>query len=489
MNCWQSKFFLLYLLFSASLVEAQLSGSNISEYQFGNLPKVSPFNYHTFYNRSVLQYSKGGFKVNTMLELFQSPVLSRNYINPTQIGLSYKNKIVEVKLGNFFETVGRGTLLRSFEIPGSILEDKGFRSRSYFFRDVFGASVKLRLRNFQLKGIHGNTLDNLYPPNQSFQARRPDQVSVLHGEYNLRNHKIGAATLWLNNAQGLNGYGMLSAGGPITSIFNYYAEFSKKVSDENISDFSTSAAYAFYGGLNFSYQKVGASLEIKKYQNFLLGSGINQPPALVREHTTRVLNRSTHVLQPSNESGIQLEAFYEVTPKSMLTLNYTYNTNFFGKPFYFNEYFAEFNHEINAHTQFKIFADYANDDTKLEKNRVSSGVMFDFSLFQKQKFKIEVEFQKMQRLQYSVVNQVYALSYFPNKKLTLNAVLELSNDPFLTSVPQRYWPGINAKYKVNEKISIQIFAGKRRGGPSCNAGICYEVLDFEGVETRVSVRF
>lgn len=66
---------------------------------------------------------------------------------------------------------------------------------------------------------------------------------------------------------------------------------------------------AFYGNLNYSMNKIGFSLEWKNYQNFLIASGINEPPALVREHSYLVLNRSTNVLLPDNESGVQFEFF------------------------------------------------------------------------------------------------------------------------------------------------------------------------------------
>jgi hypothetical protein len=37
--------------------------------------------------------------------------------------------------------------------------------------------------------------------------------------------------------------------------------------------------------------------------------------------------------------------------------------------------------------------------------------------------------------------------------------------------------------------TISMFAGKRRGGPACTSGICYEVLDFEGIEIRLKTIF
>ena len=81
--------------------------------------------------------------------------------------------------------------------------------------------------------------------------------------------------------------------------------------------------------------------------------------------------------------------------------------------------------------------------------------------------------------------------------LNLSVVWEISNDPYLTDQPDtpesessiRNWPGLEASYRINPTNTISVFAGKRRGGPACTSGICYEVLDFEGVEIRFKTRF
>jgi len=68
-------------------------------------------------------------------------------------------------------------------------------------------------------------------------------------------------------------------------------------------------------------------------------------------------------------------------------------------------------------------------------------------------------------------------------------VSELTNDSYITEDNHKVWLGANFKYQLNKQNSIQLFAGSRRGGPACNAGICYEVLDFKGVEIRLTSRF
>ena len=94
-------------------------------------------------------------------------------------------------------------------------------------------------------------------------------------------------------------------------------------------------------------------------------------------------------------------------------------------------------------------------------------------------------------------NGVVILGVSNSSKLSVSMVLEMSNDPYLTDRPDtgeleagmRYWPGLEASYRINPTNTLSLFAGKRRGGPACTSGICYEVLDFEGVEIRLKTKF
>ena len=75
-------------------------------------------------------------------------------------------------------------------------------------------------------------------------------------------------------------------------------------------------------------------------------------------------------------------------------------------------------------------------------------------------------------------------------------IWEFTNDEFVSDNPDtdeietvKHFPGINLMYKPNQKNTLKLFAGERRGGPACTSGICYEVLDFKGVEIRWTTKF
>ena len=469
-------------------LHAQLSGNNLAEFQYGQLPNDTS-SISTLYDRLVLNYNYKWLKANATIEQFYSPIGNSSYLNLSQFSVYLRFKPFEFKVGNFYETIGRGLLLRSFEIPGAILEDLSYRSRHYFNRDILGVSAKYNYKNFITKLLYGRPLNYVFPPTQAFKYRRPDAIAAAYSEYSFKQQTMGLAAMQHSNGGIDKTFLMATASGNISHILSYYTELAKNVSDFALSDFSNTASYALYSGLNFTKNNFGISAEYKNYKNFLIGSGINEPPALVKEHSYKVLNRSTHVLQLLNETGYQAELFYTFPNLSTLTFNNTLAINNFGQKFVFQEFFLEYDFSITENHEIKLFTDYADDPFKLEKNRISAGISTDSKIFEQSSFKTNYEFQTFERTGNNYQNHVLVLGYAFKSKFICNITSEYSNDSFFVTTGSKIWVGANLKYQLNNNHSLQIFAGERRGGPACNAGVCYEVLDFTGFEMRLTSRF
>jgi len=477
------------LALNLSLAYAQFSGNNLLELQYGRLPTDTVSYFPTLYDRAVVDYRHKKFKGGVTLEQFYSPFNERNYLKIQQVRLEYRSKSFQVNVGNFYETIGRGTLLRSYQIQGAILEDLSFRSRHFFHRDILGANVQYKGERFTAKALYGRPLNNLFPTNQSFDDRRSDQIGALYLDYNLKGHTIGGSLMHLDNDFDNDLFGMLTLSGSASDVVSYFAEFSTDLYQFNMEDNLNDGRYAAYFNLNLSYEKVGISAEYKYYNNFLLGAGFNEPPALVKEHIYRVLNRSTHVMQPQNEQGYQVEAFFQIGEESMLTLNNAIAINNFGQQFVFQEYFAEYATVLNKKHDLKLFIDYAEDPFKAEESRISLGAYAEWRLKKRSGLKTEFEFQTFKRGAEQVTNLAAFLGYSYKSKLSAGIITEFSNDSFIIDTSNKVWIGFNGKYKLNYKNTLLLFAGQRRGGPACNSGVCYEVLDFEGVELRLTSRF
>jgi len=480
--------FVVFFMSLSIRLQAQFNGNNLAEYQYGRLPNDTS-SISTLYDRLVANYNYKFLKASATIEQFYTPLSGSNYVNLSQFSLQFKLKPFEIKIGNFYETIGRGLLLRSFEIPGAILEDLSYRSRHYFNRDLLGISAKYNYKNFNTKILYGSPLNYVFPPTQDIKDRRSDTIAAIYSEYSLKKQTIGVAAMKHMNSGNDNVYIMATVSGNISTGFSYYTEFAKNVSDFSADDFSTKSSYAFYSGLNYAKNSFGLSAEYKSYNNFLIGSGINEPPALIKEHSYKVLNRSTHVLQPTNETGYQVEFFYTFLNLSTLTFNNSIAINKFGNRRVFQEYFLEYDFSISEKHDVKVFADYAEDPFKLEENRVSAGLSTDWKIFGNSSIKTDYEFQTFERLGENYQNHVFVLGYAYKSKIICNIVTEYSDDSFIVTEGSKIWVGANLKYQVNDKHTLQVFAGERRGGPACNAGVCYEVLDFKGVELRLTSRF
>ncbi len=479
---------IIVMLWCVSKANAQFGGSNIAEYQYGRLPNDTN-SISTFYDRLVGFYDYKFLKASATVEQFNSPLAGSNYVKLSQFSVQYKLKPLEIKIGNFYETIGRGTMLRSFEIPGAILEDLSYRSRHYFNRDILGASVRFQHKDFVVKALYGSPLNYVFPPTQAIENRRADTIAAVYSEYTFKKQTFGVSAMKHSNSGNDKVFAMATASGNISQVLSYYTEIAKNVSDFVVDDFSKQSAYAVYAGLNLAYNNFGLSAEYKNYNNFLIGSSINEPPALIKEHSHRVLNRSTHVLQPQNETGYQVELFYTFPNLSTLTFNNSLAINTFGKRFVFQEYFMEYDFTVSEKHDAKVFANFADDPFKLEENRVSAGISADWNPFKASTIRTEYEFQTFKRLNENYQNHILVVGYAYKSKLICSLTAEFSNDSFIVTNDSKIWFGGNVKYQVNRSNSLQIFAGERRGGPACNAGVCYEVLDFKGVEVRFTSRF
>lgn len=485
---------------TASIGWSQFSGFNLAEYQLGNIPGVDPLNVNSIYDQLNLDYRIKGFRGSVRLENYYSSDTARNHYSKfTQYTLSYRKKGLDIKLGNFYETLGKGLLYRGYEIKNSIYEDQIYRVKQGFYRDLQGAFGGYSNKYFQVKALHGKSLINDLPPTDP--DNRLDLVSAGEVDVQFLNQTAGVIYLKNQNDSENSDYVSSLLGGTLFNRFDYYGEFAHRVSGgEQFFGFSDEDSYGAYLSLSYSQPGFGVSFELKDYQNLFIGSGISDPPTLVKEHIYKLLNRSTHVPFFFDESGMQIEIFIVPATDHLITLNHSRSKNELGESnFKAAEYFADWQFTFKAQNQLKLFVDYSFDDLLFENARYTTGVYFTRTLPKKWSFSIESEFQHLERTfsETEVFQNIYAgliLNY--SSQFSAAFVWEFTNDTKFADIAntaevekRQHYSGVNFSYKPNRKNTILFFAGKRRGGPACTSGICYEVLDFKGVELRWSTKF
>jgi len=502
---------LLLLLSISNLVQAQIYGSNSFEFQYGNLPYEENKDLTTSYNQLNLFYDSDKISFYGKVEHFLTPFQERNYLELTQKRFQFQDDNVRIRVGNFYETIGRGLLLRSYDIPGSVFEREPERTRFAFFRDLEGIAINANTDWLEIKALRAEPLLNDLPPNfKPDSVRRPDLVEAIQANIFINEAiSIGGAYMrshptFTNNFQE---YGSLMLDlNPISNI-QLFGEYAFQ-NDASLLAFNKGDSYALYSGMNFYLNSFGGSIEYKNYNLFRLGqSGYNDPPSLIKEHTYPILNRSTHVLETSNETGFQTEFYYNFEEGHSLVANFTMAKNEVFIEKNYREYFIEGYFEVDDYLSLKSFFDFANDDEKMEENRISVGFIADKSFDYIWGLVLDLQYQTFDREEFDFTineflpntstNFYSSLTFSYQPDLSIGLIFEASTDPQLKDNPTtfniesetRTWFGGNASYKFNSTNKIDVFAGKRRGGPACTSGICYEILDFEGVEVRFSTRF
>ena len=499
---WINRMFLFHLILlmpARQVIRAQatLGGSNMAEFQLGNIPGEKPSNLTSLYDQLNLSYSWKDLGLKTRIEQFYPSIGDdRDYTRLSQYRLNYTGEKVHITVGDFYSTLGRGLLLRTYEIPGSIWETRGYRVRYGFYRDIQGFEAGYRFKNLEIKAVRGKVLDVALPPTLDNDAqRRPDLVEGGEVSYRFAGQKLGGIYMRNTHASVSTGYASLYYDGHILQDFSLYGEFATRV--DSLSYFSAphhSAGYAAYGSISYTHSRLGINFEVKDYTNFSLGAGINDPPSLVKEHSYRLLNRSTHVPVLSDESGYQADVYYRFENNSFLTFNHSSAKNELssGKAPVFREVFADYQFNVSDKVSSHVYADYATDPLVNEMNRYSGGFVLDVQ-HGRYNSNIETGLQHIERITNRTdrfINAYLSYTLSATSKYSASLVTEYTGDPIHLEDGKSYniYPSLNLQYRPDAKNKILLFVGKRRGGPACNSGVCYDVLDFEGLEIRLSTR-
>ena len=477
-------FFLIFIVFKGAA--GQLSVSNIFEYQLGNLPQTSPSNLSTHYDQLNISYRYTDFLITGKLEHFQNPNSMQSYTHVAQRSLSFKKDGLKLKIGNFYQIFGRGLLLRTYEIPGVVREDFSFRSRYGFYRDIDGFWAGYETSWFEFSALRGKPLREELPP---VVSRDDHRVNLIEGtELNLFISEVTLSGMYLRNNKddNLQEYTSFALAANLPMNIQFYGEYARELEgEEAFFDISDRTAHGLYLSMNLILGSAGFTAEVKDYNKLFLG--FNDPPSLVKEHEYLLLNRRTHNSEPLNESGWQAEFIYTLNGGHSIVANMSESTNKTPfRNFLAQEKFLEVGIHFTEEMTIKGFADLGREDLRLEMDRYTYGVYIENKWFEKLGTTIDIEYQNFIRgltVHRKIENYaaLFSLSYAHD--LSVGLIFEHTTNP---GEIFREWIGYNLSYQYSQHHLISMFYGKRRGGNVCTAGICYQVLPFEGFEFRLT---
>ena len=473
-------------------IQAQVRVSNLAEYQLGNIPGVDPYDLSSMYNQLELSYRQKSLSFYGKAELFTpSQQTDRSYARLSQWRTTYRSKPLKIEVGHHYATLGRGLLLRSYSLPASLYEDKGNRVRYAYDKDFFGLSAKYSSKYIDLKLLSGKTLTVGLPPIVDWKQRRSDHVDGAEANFKFKSNTFSLMAMRHQNGVISESYSGLNYSTSIGDL-SLYTEL--VMANDQAEYFAETSAYGFYTGLNYYKGIVGVNVEWKDFQNLSIGNGVNDPPTLVKEHSVRLLNRLTHVPFLSGERGYQADVWLDFDNGGEMSLNHSLAINKIGiKETVFQEYYLDYKLPLNETASLLLYADYSKEPLKFEPFRFTSGLQADIEHGSWSSLvNLDVQYIEREIISSSSFYNAY-FSYVLAKagQLSIAAVLEYTADPFELSGEEKelFYPSGTINVEINPQHTLSLFAGKRRGGPSCTSGVCYDVLDFEGVELRLMSRF
>ena len=501
----------------SKILFAQISASNIVEYQLGNLPEEEPRNLTSLYDQLQLEYYKSNLLIGLRLETFNSSNLERKYEKCSQRYLEWQKDCFKLRIGNFYGILGRGLVFRAFELPGIIHEDQINRVRYGLTKDVDGFMIETNWDFLQMTLLRGEFQNSLIPLTQDENSRslglvEGGQIKIIPkywlttGAAYVRYTPVAAPSFEVGS-----GLFRLSLEPILRKISNnllldFYGEYAQKqAGKDNFLSLSDSYSHALYFSANFIYKNFGLSMEHKDYHDF--NFFINDPPPSVREHSFYLLNRTTHALLPEDEKGNQFEATYTFENGTTFIANYTRGENkppFLTKTI-FEEKFFEANVFLSENIMTKIFFDKSKDEyfTKLNDDRTTGGITVDWQFDAWHSLNFDIQAQKTKKMyefapdKDSFVDFYGSIGITKSPKFSIAVEIQQTTDPEETddpvtfqnveTEPKKIW-AINTSYQISDEHEVFIFYGERRSGWTCTSGTCYPVLAFKGFEVRLISR-
>jgi hypothetical protein len=260
--------------------------------------------------------------------------------------------------------------------------------------------------------------------------------------------------------------------------------------------------HALYAATSLAWGTWGLSAEWKDYARFALGT--NDPPSLVREHSTLLLNRSTHVLLAQREQGYQVELSWSPRPGATIIGNLSRADGARGDQFV--ERYAELRLQAPGDSRWdgSLFYDRSADSAVSVIQRDTYGVGGRVRWRDAWTVAAEAERQTAARVgfdfnTFATIRQRYenvhaSLAVTRADRGSVAVAWERTTDPLDPSwdfgrTRPLHFIGWTASAHVAERHDAVLFVGQRRGGLACTAGTCYQVQPFQGVELRLLSRF
>lgn len=466
---------------AAGAAPPHISGSNRLEYGLTRTKGEETF-------EDLLRLAVGwrSFTADARLHLTQ-PSSGAAAESLDQRSFGWSDDHIDILAGNFYETWGRGLLLRVYESRSATV-GRVERSLAYD-RDIDGVRLRGRQGPFTATLLSGRP--QLTPVSGSFSGGaegRPDRLRGARLEMAPAGPLRAAANYLRVNRAGFDGdesgkdvfvSGELSATGDWLDVAIEGA-FRRPELSAGLprGDALYTAVSAFQGPFALTW-------EFKDYNHF--NALYNEPPTLVKTQSWTLLNRQTHVVETDDDLGQQIEARWSADGETGVTLTHSRSDHHDEEPdFRFREWTLEGRHRLSlTGTRLRAVADRAEDRLKGDERRWTLGGEAEVPLDDVNSLTFIAEWQQTDPL-------------FGDRRTRRLGQVEFQHAPWLTvtaqaeksvesGAPRTRWGSltVNLAWGVH---NLNVYYGSRPAGFLCTGGYCYFAPAFDGFELRLLTR-
>ncbi len=485
-----SLFLFTFSFFSYSLAQDTeqipftISASNQLEYSSDNKTHLD-----IFHNWTDLNLGYGIYAADLRYEAHQPDDLGKTWQKLTFRNFQLSSEPLDITAGNYYVIIGRGLILRSYE-------NRDLR----YDNNMDGVKGTIDFEGFNLTLLGGTATgryvrltDPLHAADGKISAT---DWLTLGGSY-LRTHiaDLGLVRMFGGNAK-------LSL--PHADLYVEYAKKDNPPGEyiqfkDGEGKYLSANVYASGAALTFEY---------KDYNRFDFSNQdvtFNNPPSLTREHVYTLLNRHAHILDLSDERGIQAEITTSPVDHLSVLVNYsnTYNRKggihllpFFQDSLVFTEVYGETEYDIKDKATIKAgFSRMENRD----KDEPGApywlapivDLTYDLDPSNSVNFILEHLWTSKNKGKVTFYEQILSLSLSHSPIASLTFAYEQTTE-WKTKQDwseKKNWFMTTLDLAVGDNHNLSLGVGSRRKGKVCAGGICVDKPALDGFEIKLLSRF
>jgi hypothetical protein len=459
--------------------------------------------------------------------------------------IEYKHDIgISLRAGDFYEIIGRGLSLNTFEDRQQAF-DTGIDGARVIFQRAFGKKNPMKMK---LQALGG---DISYVNYLDLDREEKYKIRSAYGEFS----PLKFLTFGLNYVYSVAEMPEQSENTvvktdipefglffnlPDVQVYASYAHKSSRVSPNSVyPNAFTGLGDGFYTSVSYTKGDVGITFDYKNYAfDITLPDNrspvrptralpYQNPPTVQREHTSTLISRYPHVVDFNDEVGAQVDVVY--APTGDITLNFngalasrhyqyqdidTGSSSIFQRidrsdsyipnlddqfsPFW--ELFVEGEYYITPHIYTKLAFDRQSNtlfnqlNPQSSEKVMTSTIPFEFKYTFGDINALKLIFE-MQWVNNSIrlddktfTNELISLNYSMSPYISATLGFEFTNDKEEPTGKDKWYIG-EVTYRINESNTVTASYGSERGGLRCTNGICRFVQPFQGFRLGIATQF